>query len=107
MTCLNPSNLPSVRIPPAQVLPLPVMKMPAVTAGPRCGLTRWGLGGPALVHSGLPFSGFPTAPADWFTPISLNLHWSLVEFLAILRQTVRPEALCTQEELEGQRYLGV
>lgn len=37
---LNPSNLPSVCTTPAQVLPLPLMKMPVVTAGPRCGLTR-------------------------------------------------------------------
>ena len=81
------------------------MKMPAVTAGPRCGLTRGGGGGAALPHSDLPFSGLLTA--DWFTPISLNLHWSLVEFLAILRQTVRPEALCIGEKLEGYSYLGV
>ena len=77
------------------------MKMPAVTAGPRCGLTWGGGRGAALPHSDLPFSGLLTAPADWFTPISLNLHWSLVEFLAIRRPTVRPEALCIREKLEG------
>lgn len=79
------------------------MKMPVVTAGPRCGLTRGRGqgGGPALPHSDLPFSGLLTAPADRFTNISFNLHWSLVELLAILRQTVRPEALCIQEKLDG------